>query len=70
MKRYNKPEYTDARKRIRKFIKANHRRPNYCNFKNTEGKIDNLSKAEYTGLFQGYMPKTWQRAKLPNTKHH
>jgi len=66
MKRYNKTEYTDARKRIRKFIKANHRRPNYCNFKNTEGKIDNLSKAEYTGLFQGYMLFCLKHGREPN----
>ena len=66
MKRYNKNEYTDARKRIRKFIKANHRRPNYCNFKNTEGKIDNLSKAEYTGLFQGYMLFCLKHGREPN----
>ena len=55
MKRYNKKEYTDARKRIRQFIKEHHRLPKHCNFKNNTGKIDNLTRREYCGLFQGYM---------------
>ena len=66
MKRYNKKEYTDARKRIRQFIKEHHRRPNYCNFKNIDGKIDSLSKAEYTGLFQGYMLFCQKHGREPN----
>ncbi len=55
MKRYNKKEYTDARKRIRKFIKEHHRLPHYVNFKNQQGRIDRLTRKEYCGLFQGYM---------------
>ena len=55
MKRYNKPEYTDARKRIRAFIKEHHRLPKYCKFKNQQGRIDRLTRREYCGLFQGYM---------------
>ena len=55
MKRYNKTEYNDARKRIRKFIKEHHRLPKYCKFKNQQGRIDRLTRREYCGLFQGYM---------------
>ena len=47
MKRYNKPEYTDARKRIRQFIKEHHRLPKYCKFKNTNNRIDRLTRKEY-----------------------
>ena len=66
MKRYNKPEYTDARKRIRKFIKEHHRLPKYCNFKNNTGKIDNLTRREYCGLFQGYMQFYLKHGREPN----
>ena len=53
--RINKKDYTDARKRIRTFIKKYHRLPNYCAFKTNTGKIVDLTKEEYCGLFQGYM---------------
>ena len=66
MKRFNKPEYTDARKRIRTFIKANHRLPNYCQFKNQQGKYDRLDKAEYCGLFQGYNQFYQKHGREPN----
>jgi len=66
MKRYNKPEYTDARHRIRKFIKEHHRLPKYCNFKNQTGKIDNLTRKEYCGLFQGYMQFYLKHGREPN----
>ena len=66
MKRYNKKEYTDARKRIRRFIKEHHRLPKHCNFKNTEGKIDNLTRREYCGLFQGYMQFYLKHGREPN----
>ena len=66
MKRYNKPEYTDARKRIRKFIKENHRLPKYCKFKNTNNRIDRLTRKEYCGLFQGYMQFYLKHGREPN----
>ena len=66
MKRYNKTEYNDARKRIRKFIKAHHRLPKHCNFKNQQGKIDNLTRKEYCGLFQGYMQFYLKHGREPN----
>ena len=66
MKRYNKPEYTDARKRIRRFIKNNQRLPKYCNFKNNTGKTDKLTRKEYCGLFQGYNQFYLKHAREPN----
>ena len=66
MKRYNKNEYTDARKRIRKFIKEHHRLPKHCNFKNNTGKTDNLTRREYCGLFQGYMQFFAKHGREPN----
>lgn len=66
MKRYNKPEYTDARKRIRRFIKENHRLPHYCKFKNTNNRIDRLTRKEYCGLFQGYMQFFAKHGREPN----
>ena len=66
MKRFNKPEYTDARNRIRKFIKANHRLPNYVNFKDQKGKTWNLKKEEYCGLFHDYMLFNLKHGREPN----
>ena len=66
MIRVNKKEYTDARKRIRKFIKEHHRLPKHCNFKNDTGKIDNLTRREYCGLFQGYMQFYLKHGREPN----
>jgi predicted double-glycine peptidase len=66
MKRYNRPDYNDARKRIRTFIKANHRLPNYCQFKNINGKYDRLNREEYCGLFQGYMQFYLKHGREPN----
>ena len=66
MKRYNKNEYTDARKRIRRFIKEHHRLPKYCNFKNQQGQIDRLTRREYCGLFQGYMQFYLKHGREPN----
>ena len=66
MKRFNKPEYTDARHRIRKFIKAHKRLPNYVNFKDQTGKIINLKKDEYCGLFQGYNQFYQKHGREPN----
>lgn len=66
MIRINKKEYTDARKRIRKFIKEHHRLPKHCNFKNDTGKIDNLTRREYCGLFQGYMQFYQKHGREPN----
>ena len=66
MKRFNKKEYTDARKRIRTFIKENHRLPNYCNMKNQEGKTIRLSKEEFCGLFEGYMTFCLKHGREPN----
>ena len=66
MKRFNKKEYTDARKRIRAFIRANHRLPNYVNIKNQEGKVERLLKAEYCGLFEGYMLFCLKHGREPN----
>lgn len=66
MKRFNKKEYTDARKRIRTFIKKNHRLPNYVNFKTQEGKTLNLNKREYCGLFQGYNQFYQKHGREPN----
>ena len=66
MKRYNKPEYTDARKRIRAFIKEHHRLPKYCKIKNQQGKIDRLTRREYCGLFQGYMQFYQKHGREPN----
>ena len=66
MIRVNKKEYTDARKRIRKFIKEHHRLPKHCNFKNDTGKIDNLTRREYCGLFQGYMQFYQKHGREPN----
>ena len=66
MKRYNRPEYTDARKRIRLFIKEHHRLPKYCKFKNTNNRIDRLTRKEYCGLFQGYMQFYLKHGREPN----
>ena len=66
MKRYNRPEYTDARKRIRKFIKEHHRLPKYCKFKNQQNRIDRLTRKEYCGLFQGYMQFYQKHGREPN----
>ena len=66
MKRFNKPEYTDARKRIRSFIKKNHRLPNYCEFKTNTGKKVDLKKDEYCGLFEGYMQFYLKNNREPN----
>ena len=66
MKRFNKKEYTDARKRIRTFIKKEHRLPNYCNMKNQQGKEIKLLKDEYCGLFEGYMHFCLKNGREPN----
>ena len=66
MKRYNKTEYNDARKRIRKFIKEHHRLPEYCKFTNQTGRIDRLTRREYCGLFQGYMQFYLKHGRDPN----
>jgi len=66
MKRYNKTEYNDARKRIRRFIKEHQRLPKYCKFKNQQGKIDRLTRREYCGLFQGYMQFYLKHSREPN----
>ena len=66
MKRYNKPEYTDARKRIRQFIKEHKRLPKYCKFKNQQGRIDRLTRREYCGLFQGYAVFCLKHNREPN----
>ena len=66
MKRYNQPEYNDARKRIRAFIKEHHRLPQYCKFKNQQGRIDRLTRKEYCGLFQGYMQFYLKHGREPN----
>jgi len=66
MKRYNKPEYNDARKRIRRFIKEHQRLPKYCKFKNQTGRIDRLTRREYCGLFQGYMQFYLKHGREPN----
>jgi len=66
MKRYNKNEYTDARKRIRRFIKKHHRLPQYCKFTNQTGRIDRLTRREYCGLFQGYMQFYQKHGREPN----
>lgn len=66
MKRFNKPEYTDARKRIRTFIKANHRLPNYANIKANDGTVHRLDKKEYVGLFHDYMLFCLKHNREPN----
>ena len=66
MIRINKKEYTDARGRIRSFIKAHKRLPNYVTFKDQAGKSKNLSKEEYCGLFQGYMQFFAKHGREPN----
>ena len=66
MIRINKTEYTDAKKRIRSFIKAHKRLPNYVTFKDQSGKKKNLSKEEYCGLFQGYMQFYQKHGREPN----
>lgn len=66
MKRFNKKEYTNARKRIRDFIKKEHRLPNYCNMKNQQGKEIKLLKDEYCGLFEGYMHFCLKNGREPN----
>ena len=66
MKRFNKPEYTDARKRIRSFIKDHHRLPNYVTFKTQTGKRVNLKHDEYCGLFQGYNQFYQKHGREPN----
>lgn len=66
MKRFNKTEYTDARKRIRTFIKANHRLPNYANIKAQDGKVHRLDKKEYVGLFRDYMQFCLKHNREPN----
>ena len=66
MIRINKKEYIDARGRIRSFIKAHKRLPNYVTFKDQAGKSKNLSKEEYCGLFQGYMQFFAKHGREPN----
>ena len=66
MQRFNKKEYTDARKRIRTFIKKHHRPPNYCAFKNQQGKTIDLNKDEFNGLFEGYMQFCLKHGREPN----
>lgn len=66
MIRINKPEYNDARKRIRKFIKQNKRLPNYCVFKTQDGKEVKLTRQEYCGLFQGFMLFCLKHGREPN----
>ena len=66
MIRINKPEYTDARKRIRSFIKAHKRLPNYVMFKTQSGKKVDLKKEEYCGLFEGYMLFCLKHGREPN----
>ena len=66
MIRINKKDYTDARKRIRAFIKKYHRLPNYCVFKTNTGKEINLTRKQYCGLFQGYMLFCQKHNREPN----
>ena len=66
MMRMKKNKYTDARKRIRRFIKEHHRLPKYCKFKNQQGRIDRLTRKEYCGLFQGYMQFYLKHGREPN----
>lgn len=66
MIRINKKDYTDARKRIRTFIKKYHRLPNYVTFKKQDGKEINLTKKQYCGLFQGYMLFCQKHNREPN----
>lgn len=66
MIRVNKKEYTDARKRIRSFIKKHNRLPNYCAFVTNEKKTVNLNKEEYCGLFEGYMHFCLKKGREPN----
>ena len=66
MIRINKKDYTDARKRIRTFIKKYHRLPNYVTFKKQDGKEINLTKKQYCGLFQGYMQFYLKHGREPN----
>lgn len=66
MIRINKKEYTDARKRIRAFIKKEHRLPNYVTFKTNDGKEVNLKRKEYCGLFQGYAVFCLKHNREPN----
>ena len=64
--RVNKKEYTDARHRIRAFIKKNKRLPKYCTFKTQNGKETKLTTTEYCGLFQGYMQFYQKHGREPN----
>ena len=64
--RINKKDYTDARKRIRAFIKKYHRLPNYVTFKKQDGKEINLTRKQYCGLFQGYMLFCLKHGREPN----
>lgn len=66
MIRVDKKDYTDARKRIRAFIKKYHRLPNYVTFKTQQGKEINLTKKQYCGLFQGYMLFCQKHGREPN----
>ena len=66
MIRIDKKDYTDARKRIRKFIKNYHRPPNYVTFKTQKGKEVNLTRKQYAGLFQGYMLFCQKHGREPN----
>ena len=66
MIRINKKEYTDARKRIRSFIKKHNRLPNYCQFVTNEKKEVDLNKEEYCGLFEGYMTFYMKNGREPN----
>ena len=66
LKRFNKKDYNDARKRIRAFIKKEHRLPNYCIFKNQQGKEVKLTKSEFCGLFEGYMSFCLKNGREPN----
>ncbi len=66
MIRINKKEYTDARKRIRAFIKKHKRLPNYCQFMTQSKKTVDLNKEEYCGLFEGYMHFCLKNGREPN----
>lgn len=66
MIRINKKDYTDARKRIRSFIKKHKRLPNYCEFQTIDKKKVDLSKEEFCGLFEGYMTFYMKNGREPN----
>ena len=66
MIRVDKKDYTDARKRIRAFIKKYHRLPNYVTFTKQDGKEVNLTRKQYCGLFQGYAVFCLKHNREPN----